>query len=98
MAPVTRTGPLTADALINAIREREVRRFVGISGAGIDVPGDERANKDRIISSLTRPSSITPTGSTRATSIRRADLASFLVDTLEGNIYPRLVPFVAQGS
>ena len=31
-----------------------MRRFVGISGAGIDVPGDERATKDRIISSLIR--------------------------------------------
>ena len=44
----------TAAALINALQEQGVRRFVGISGAGIDVPGDEKGTRDRIISSLIR--------------------------------------------
>ena len=127
----------TAAALINALQEQGVRRFVGISGAGIDVPGDEKGTRDRIISSLirrlggdvvadkpaeyhafaasdldwtlVRPPRLkdgSPTGRVehhahrppRATSIRRADLACFLVDTLEQGLYPRLAPFVAQGS
>ena len=127
----------TAAALINALQKQGVRRFVGISGAGIDVPGDEKGARDRIISSLirrlggdvvadkpaeyhafaasdldwtlVRPPRLkdgSPTGRVehhahrppRATSIRRADLACFLVDTLEQGLYPRLAPFVAQGS
>ena len=34
------------------MRERGPRRFVGVSGAGVDVPGDEKATRDRVISGL----------------------------------------------
>ncbi len=34
------------------LREAGVRRFVGISGAGIDVPGDRKSRRDRIVSAL----------------------------------------------
>lgn len=44
----------TAVALISAMRERGVRRFVGINGAGIDVIGDEKDFTARIISALIR--------------------------------------------
>lgn len=126
----------TATALIKAMQEQGVRRFVGISGAGIDVPGDEKSPRDRVISglirrlggavvadkpaeyqlwaaseldwTLVRPPRLKDgeaTGrvehhahrSPGATSIRRADLAAFLADTVEQNLYPQLAPFVAQG-
>ena len=31
-----------------------IRRFVGVSGAGIDVPGDRKSARDRLISALVR--------------------------------------------
>ena len=42
----------TAEALVRVMREQGPRRFVGISGAGIDVPGDAKALPARVISSL----------------------------------------------
>jgi hypothetical protein len=36
------------------MRNRRGRRFIGISGAGIDVPGDDKALRDRVISTLIR--------------------------------------------
>jgi putative NADH-flavin reductase len=42
----------TAHALLSVMRERGPRRFVGVSGAGVDVPGDEKATRDRLISGL----------------------------------------------
>ena len=39
-----------APALIDAMRSAGVRRFVGISGAGIDVPGDAKRLRDRVVS------------------------------------------------
>jgi hypothetical protein len=109
-----------------------VTRFIGISGAGIDVPGDRKATKDRIISAmvrtlggavakdkpaeyqvfadstldwtLVRPPRLLDTPATGRVShhrhtpghwsIPRADLATFLVDVLEGHLYPRQAPFV----
>lgn len=44
----------TAEALIEAMHARGVRRFVGVSGAGIDVPGDQKGRRDRIISRIIR--------------------------------------------
>ena len=126
----------TAAALIKVMEEQGVRRFAGISGAGIDVPGDEKSLRDRVISglirrlggavvadkpaeyqlwaashldwTLVRPPRLKEgeaTGrvehhahrSPGATSIQRADLAAFLADTVEQNLYPQLAPFVAQG-
>lgn len=42
----------TAQALAAVMTEVGVSRFVGISGAGIDVPGDRKSRRDRIISTL----------------------------------------------
>ena len=42
----------TAAALIGAMKAAGVRRFVGISGAGIDVPGDAKAFPDKVLSLL----------------------------------------------
>ena len=54
-------GPRRGDATLHrevapllaaAMREAGVRRFVGVSGAGIDVPGDRKSRRDRIVSAL----------------------------------------------
>jgi nucleoside-diphosphate-sugar epimerase len=37
----------TARVLVEAMRREGIRRFIGISGAGIDVPGDRKAAKDK---------------------------------------------------
>ena len=42
----------TAAAVIDAMRTAGVSRYVGVSAAGIDVPGDQKSRKDRIISWL----------------------------------------------
>lgn len=44
----------TANALITLMQATGPRRFVGISGAGIDVRGDQKAPKDKAISWLIR--------------------------------------------
>ena len=44
----------TAQALISLMEATGPRRFVGVSGAGIDVPGDQKAPKDKAISWLIR--------------------------------------------
>jgi putative NADH-flavin reductase len=41
-----------ARVLVDVLREAGVKRFVGISGAGIDVPGDRKSRRDRIVSFL----------------------------------------------
>lgn len=41
-----------APALLAAMRRAGVRRFVGISGAGIDATGDRKSGRDRFISGL----------------------------------------------
>ena len=43
-----------APLLTAAMRSAGVRRFVGVSGAGIDVPGDRKSARDRLISALVR--------------------------------------------
>lgn len=40
----------TATALVKAMHEAGVRRFVGVSGAGIDVPGDRKSLSASLIS------------------------------------------------
>jgi putative NADH-flavin reductase len=42
----------TAAVLIEAMRQAGISRFIGISGAGIDVPGDRKSRRDRAISWL----------------------------------------------
>ena len=42
----------TARVLVEAMRREGIRRFIGISGAGIDVTGDRKAAKDKVISYL----------------------------------------------
>lgn len=44
----------TARALVAAMQAAGVTRFVGVSGAGIDVPGDQKAPRDRVISTAIR--------------------------------------------
>ncbi|WP_278236846.1 NAD(P)H-binding protein [Isoptericola sp. AK164] len=44
----------TARALVEIMSPSGPRRFVGVSGAGIDVPGDDKAGKDKVISWLIR--------------------------------------------
>lgn len=41
-----------APRLIAAMRAAGVRRFVGVSGAGVDAPGDRKSRRDRIVSRL----------------------------------------------
>lgn len=43
-----------APLVIAAMRGAGVSRFVGVSGAGIDVPGDRKSTRDRLISALVR--------------------------------------------
>jgi putative NADH-flavin reductase len=122
-----------APLLVTAMKECGVRRFVGVSGAGIDVPGDRKRLRDRVISTLiqrlggdaardkgleyetwrdsdhdwtlVRPPRLAEGAasgavdhsahrSARSTSIRRADLARFLVDVLESSEYLRQAPLV----
>ena len=124
----------TAEALIRSMKGAGVRRFVGVSGAGIDVPGDEKSFSAKLISkaiqtlggdvvkdkpaeyemyaasdldwTLVRPPRLTDGEatrqlehhahrSTRSTKITRGDLASFLVDVVEKDLYVRQAPFVA---
>ena len=44
----------TAHLLVDAMPTAGVSRFIGISGAGIDVPGDRKGTRDRIISTVIR--------------------------------------------
>lgn len=44
----------TASALTAVMASGGVHRFIGVSGAGIDVPGDDKAPRDRVISWLIR--------------------------------------------
>lgn len=62
-AVVSALGPRKGDAtlhrdvtphLASAMQAAGVRRFVGVSGAGIDVPGDRKSTRDRLISALVR--------------------------------------------
>jgi putative NADH-flavin reductase len=41
-----------ATLLVDALPAAGIRRFVGISGAGIDVPGDAKSLRDRAVSGL----------------------------------------------
>src|SRR3712207_646865 len=41
-----------APRLVAEMRQAGVRRFVGVSGAGIDVPGDRKSRRDRVLSAL----------------------------------------------
>ena len=62
-AVVSALGPTATDAdlhsrtarlLVHAMPTAGVTRFIGISGAGIDLPGDRKGTKDRIISAIVR--------------------------------------------
>ena len=53
LGPTNRESTLqtdTARALLPVISAAGVRRFVGVSGAGIDIPGDQKGTRDKIIS------------------------------------------------
>lgn len=126
----------TARVLVPAMGQRGIRRYVGVSGTGVDMEGDLKGRKDRVISSmirrvggvmatdkaeeyrilvasdldwtLARPPRLVegpPTGRVvhdahtpgRSSSIRRADLAVFLADVVEEDLYVRQSPFVSAG-
>jgi putative NADH-flavin reductase len=139
LGPTAKEGSLhtdTARALVPVMSKQGVKRFVGISGAGIDVPGDQKGPRDKVISfliqklggavvkdkpaeyavyrdsdldwTLVRPPRLVDgpvTGRVysdehrpgRSSSIRRADLAAFLADVVERDLYPCAAPFVSQG-
>ncbi|MER7458867.1 NAD(P)H-binding protein [Micromonospora sp. NPDC126480] len=55
LGPTTKEADLhtrTAEALTEVMRTDGIRRFVGISGAGVDAPGDRKSRRDRTISWL----------------------------------------------
>ncbi|MDT0166425.1 NAD(P)H-binding protein [Actinotalea sp. AC32] len=55
LGPVAKDPTLhqeTARTLVEVMTAAGVRRFVGISGAGVDVPGDRKSRRDRLISAL----------------------------------------------
>lgn len=55
LGPVGRDTVLhttTAEALITLMPAHGITRFVGISGAGVDLPGDRKGPRDRIVSAL----------------------------------------------
>lgn len=57
LGPTTKEPDLhtrTARALIEVMGAHGVRRFVGISGAGVDVPDDQKGRRDTAISFLIR--------------------------------------------
>lgn len=126
-----------AQAMVDQMTARGPRRFVGVSAAGIDVPGDRKPPKDKLISWLVRttggemakdkpaeyaiwaasdldwtlvrpprlvdgpvtgrPLEHDPHHSTRSITITRGDLAAFVIDVVEDNLYLRTAPFVATG-
>ncbi len=126
----------TARVLVQAMGQRGIRRYVGVSGTGVDMEGDLKGRKDRVVSSmirrvggvmatdkadeyrilvasdldwtLARPPRLVdgpPTGRVvhdahtpgRSSSIRRTDLAAFLADVVEQDLYVRQSPFVSAG-
>lgn len=137
LGPVGRDRDLhlaMATTLAALMAEAGMRRYVGVSGAGMDAPGDRKRPRDRVISrllqmlpgaavadkaaelavwqatdldwTLVRPPRLTNTPatgrlehdahrSTRGVRLSRADLAEFLADVLEQDLYVRQVPFVA---
>lgn len=137
LGPVAKDGTLhqrTATVLIPAMREAGLHRFVGISGAGIDVPGDQKSLPNVVISkiiqtvggdvvkdkpaeyelwaasgldwTIVRPPRLkdaSATGrvehdghrSTKSTAVTRGDLAVFVADVLEQDLYVQLAPFLA---
>lgn len=137
LGPTTRQTDLhtgTARALIEVMHAHGVRRFVGISGAGVDVPDDRKGRRDTAISflmrtmggrivadkvaeyqmfadsdrdfTLVRPPRLVDGPATgtfvhdahrpgKSSSVRRADLATFLADVVEQGSYIRSAPFVS---
>ena len=126
----------TARVLLPAMEQRGIRRYVGVSGTGVDMEGDLKGRKDRLISSmirriggpmatdkaqeyrmlvasdldwtLARPPRLVEGPATgrvvhdahtpgRSSSIRRSDLAVFLADVVEQDLYVRQSPFVSAG-
>lgn len=124
-----------APLLVTAMQAAGVRRFVGMSGAGVDVPGDRKSGRDRAISwlihrlggdaardkeverevwsgsgldwTLVRPPRLTDDAasgavehdahvSPRRTSVARADVATFVADVLDKDLYVGQAPFVAR--
>jgi putative NADH-flavin reductase len=84
----------TAQALIEAMAVASVKRFVGVSGAGIDVPGDRKTLRDRVISRLIQ----TLVG--KAVADKPAEYRAFAASDLAWTLVrpPRLVDSPATGA
>jgi putative NADH-flavin reductase len=57
LGPTAKEGDLhtrTAEALVDVLSHSGPRRFVGVSGAGIDLPGDRKSLRDKLISAAIR--------------------------------------------
>jgi putative NADH-flavin reductase len=83
----------TAQALIQAMPRHGLTRFAGISGAGIDVPGDRKGTRDTIISTMIRKLG----GAVAADKAR--EYAAFAASDLDWTLVrpPRLVDGPATG-
>lgn len=127
----------TATALLPVLQQQGVRRYVGVSGAGVTLAEDRKSRRDRAISAvmgvvgramvadkaaeiaawqqsevewtLVRPPRLNDQPATghvehhantspRSTALTRADLAAFLVDCFEQDLYRRQAPLVANGA
>ncbi|GGM93571.1 NmrA family transcriptional regulator [Lentzea pudingi] len=121
-----------APVLRAVMAKHNVRRYVGVSGAGLTVPGDRKSVRDRVFSALmsrlpmvldkaaeyqvwagsgirwtlVRPPRLNDEpaegrvehhahASPRRTALSRADLALFLVDVTEDDLYLEQAPLVA---
>ncbi len=57
LGPRGREGTLmhdTAMGLVDAMTQAKVRRFVGVSGAALDAPGDEKSTRAKVVSRIVR--------------------------------------------
>jgi putative NADH-flavin reductase len=89
LGPVRKQGMVTRDtakALISVMRRAGVRRYIGVTGAGIDVPGDQKAIFDKVLSKLI------PLLSRRAATDRAAEYQVWAASDLDWTLVraPRL--------
>ncbi len=96
LGPTAKEGTLhtdTAHVLIGAMGRAGVQRFVGVSGAGIDVPGDQKSLSARLISTLIR------TLGGAVVKDKRAEYQAYAASDLDWTLVrpPRLVDAEATG-
>jgi putative NADH-flavin reductase len=89
LGPVRKQGMVTRDTakpLISVMRRAGVRRYIGVTGAGIDVPGDQKAIFDKVLSKLI------PLVSRKAATDRAAEYQEWAASDLDWTLVraPRL--------